>query len=69
MSDIQEQLNPVEKIIEANLQAETALNQENPNVELAQAWAQIASNWSSIVDPRSPEVRKLTRPQNRRAGG
>jgi hypothetical protein len=62
MSSTQEEVpNPVTKAIEANQEAETALVQETPDVAKAQAWAAISANWLSLIDPRSPEVRRLSR--------
>lgn len=63
MSDIQpDTSSPLDKALEANTEAETALKKSEPDVALAQAWAAVASNWLSMVDPRSPELRKLSRP-------
>lgn len=63
MSDIPEEIpNPVAKGIEANQEAETALTQTEPNVELAKAWAAVSANWLQLIDPRSPEVKRLMRP-------
>lgn len=60
MTDISTELpNPLTKAVEANNQAEDALGGDEPNIELAQAWAAIASNWSSMLDPRNPQVRRL----------
>lgn len=62
MTDILPELpNPVDKALEANTNAETELNKDTPDIAKAQAWAAVAANWLSMVDPRSPEVRRLTR--------
>lgn len=53
--------NPVSKAIEANQEAEAALKQAIPDISVAQAWAAISANWMAMVDPRSPEVRRLSR--------
>lgn len=65
MSDIQPDLpDPISKAIEANQEAEDILNKgPKPDVALAQAWATVASNWASLIDPRSPGLRRLARPQ------
>lgn len=64
MSDIStDEPTVLEKAIEANTKAEEALTQETPDVEKSQAWSSVAANWLSMVDPRSPEVRRLMRPR------
>lgn len=64
MSDIQEDLpDPIAKVIEANQAAEAAITLPEPDIETAKVWAAIASNWASLIDPRSPGLRRLARPQ------
>lgn len=64
MSDIHvEDPNPITKAVEANREAETALTQDKPDIELSKAWSAIASNWLSMVNPRDPSLRQLTRPK------
>lgn len=69
MTNIQEDLpDPIAKAIEANQEAEAILNKDpKPDVALAQAWATVASNWASLIDPRSPGLRKLARPKQQRS--
>lgn len=58
--------NPITKAIAANQEAESALTpvgDAQPNVELANAWAAIAANWASMIDPRSSEVRRILKPR------
>lgn len=55
--------NPIDKFVEANQKAEDALNDPHPNIELAQVWTAIAANWVAMIDPRVPEVRRLTAPK------
>lgn len=66
MTDVQPDLpDPIVKAIEANQEAEKALKMApKPDVALANSWATIASNWASLVDPRSPGLRHLARPKN-----
>lgn len=67
MTDVQPDFpDPIAKAIEANQEAEDALKKEpKPDIALAQAWAAVASNWTALVDPRSPGLRHLARPKQR----